>query len=178
VLRGDSAHTFQIFQAPRQFLHNGCRSTEDGGAVEVEDSHYTPDTKVVSYNCRASVLDAEGVDEESVEDATELSLEDCLAVQKTVQDIYVDNSVSFTINVDTKTVTTEDLERALMAFGPDLKGTTICPTITNRPQMPYEKITKEAYYTAEHQHVGNGEAECKNGVCLLPGRTADDDGKV
>ena len=152
------------------------RLAADGN--EVEDSLYTPNTKVASYYCCASVLNDSSVDSSLVEDSADVSLEECLAVQKTIQEIYVDNSISFTINVDPTQITVKELERALVAFGPDLKGTTIMPVISNRPQMPYERITKADYEKAEQKHSFNGEMECKNGVCTLPGRTVDDDGKV
>lgn len=149
------------------------RLAADGN--DVEDSMYTPDTKVVSYYCKVGVLSKPGVDEKLIEDSTEISLEECLAVQKTLQDIYADNSISFTINVDPQTVTVKELERALVAFGPDLKGTTVFPTVNNRPQMPYERIDVETFNKAKKKHTFTGEMECKNGVCMLPGKASDDD---
>lgn len=145
---------------------------------EVEDSVYTPHTKVVSYICAADILNRPDVDFSKVEDSTEISLDECLAVQKTVQNIFVDNSVSFTINVDTNVVTHKDLESAILAFGPDLKGTTVMPTVSDRPQMPYEKISKEAFEAAQKKHSYSGHVECKNNVCQLILKTAEDDGSI
>ena len=143
--------------------------------LHIEDSVYSPDTKVVTYVCRAGVIGNEGVDEDLVEEMSEISLEECLDVQKTIQEIYADNSISFTITVDAETVTEEELRSALVSFGPYLKGTTIMPMISNRPQMPYTRITKEEYEAATHKFTGAGETECKNGICHLVNKTDGDE---
>jgi len=135
--------------------------------LDVEDSLYSPNTKVVSYICRAKILDDPEIDPGLVEESTDLTLEEYLDVQKTVQDSYVDNSISFTVNVDPEKVTVEDVERALIAFGPHLKGTTVMPTVSNRPQMPYERIEKEDYDAAEMKFSAAGELECKNNSCRI-----------
>lgn len=141
---------------------------------EVEDSAYNPNTKVVSYYCRASIFEQEDLDESFVEAASDITLEESLAVQKTIQSVFADNSVSFTINVDPESITVKELERALVAFGPDLKGTTVMPVVSNREQMPYEEITKEEYDAAQYKHTSMTEVECKNGICHLVTKTEDD----
>ena len=145
-----------------------------GDGLHVEDSVYTPETKVVSYPCRASILDDPDISESIVEEASDISLEEYLDAQKTVQDTFVDNSISFTINVDTDKVTVEDLEKALASFGPHLKGTTVMPFVSNRPQMPYEKMTKEEYESSNRKFSSAGEWECKNNSCQLVLKTEED----
>ena len=127
----------------------------------------------MSYPCCASILKDPRADKSLVEESSEISLEEYLDVQKTVQDIYADNAISFTVNVDADKVTVEELEKALASFGPHLKGTTVMPSVSNRPQMPYEKITKEEYESATHRFVGAGEIECKNNSCKLVIKTED-----
>jgi len=141
---------------------------------EIEDSVYVPNTKCVIYYCKASILDSD-VDRELVESADDLTVEDMLSVQKTIQQIYADNSVSFTLNVDTEEISVKNLERTIIAFGPDIKGTTVMPKISNRQQMPYEKITEEEYNNAKIKSIGVGESECKNGVCSLVVKNEDDE---
>lgn len=132
----------------------------------IEDSAYTPNTKVVSFYVKDPIIDkviAAGYNEEIVEVASEIDLEDMLAVQAMIQEEFADNAISFTINFDKDKKRVGDLIRALKIFGPRLKGTTMMPTISNRPQMPYEAITKEQYLAAKITEVGQVEADCING---------------
>lgn len=148
------------------------KAEEEG--LDVEDSVYTPETKVVSYPCRASILDDPDIRESVVEEASDISLEEYLDTQKTIQDTFVDNSISFTVNVDSEKVSVEDLEKALASFGSHLKGTTIMPFVSNRPQMPYEKMTKEEYESSKKKFSSAGEWECKNNSCQLVLKTEED----
>jgi len=140
---------------------------------EVEISAYTPDTtKVVSYYCKANILN--DVEESMIEEAEDITLEDLLAVQSTVQECYADNSISFTININANEVTVKELERAIVAFGPHLKGTTIMPMISDRPQMPYEKITKKQFEESAIKISDTMEHGCKNGVCNIITKNGDE----
>lgn len=142
--------------------------------LDVEDSVYTEDTKVVSYPCRVRILDDPNIDESIVEEAADISLEEYLDAQKSVQDTFVDNSISFTLNIDSEKVSVEDLEKALASFGPHLKGTTVMPFVSNRPQMPYERISKEEFEESKNQFSSAGEWECKNNSCTLVVKTEEE----
>jgi adenosylcobalamin-dependent ribonucleoside-triphosphate reductase len=148
------------------------KAVKDG--LEVEDYIYTPETKVVSYPCRARILDDPNIDGDVVEEAADISLEEYLDTQKSVQDTFVDNSISFTLNIDPEQVSVEDLEKALASFGPHLKGTTVMPFVSNRPQMPYESMTREEYEKSENKFSSAGEWECKNDSCRLVVKTEED----
>jgi len=149
-----------------------------GEGYETEKSVTDPkNTTMVIYYCKANILDE--VEDEMIEEAEDITLEDALAVQSTVQECFADNAISFTVNVNVETEnksfdkSVKELERAIVAFGPHLKGTTIMPTVSDRPQMPYERITKEQYEKANHKHVAAIEHECKNGVCHIVSKNGE-----
>jgi adenosylcobalamin-dependent ribonucleoside-triphosphate reductase len=136
----------------------------------VEDSVYTPNTKVVSFYVKDPLVDqvmTAGHDESVVEQAGEIDLDDMLAVQAMVQQEFADNAISFTINIQSDRHKVGDLVRAMRTWGPRLKGTTVMPMISDRPQMPYQQITKEEYEAAEHKQLGQGEIDCPNNVCPI-----------
>lgn len=136
----------------------------------VEDSVYTPNTKVVSFYVKDPIVDqtvAAGYDESIVEQAGEIDLDDMLAVQAMIQAEYADNAVSFTMNIRPEQYKVSDLVRALRTWGPRLKGTTIMPMNDARPQLPYQQITKEEYEAAKFKDLGIAETECKGNVCPI-----------
>lgn len=136
----------------------------------VEDSVYTPNTKVVSFYVKDPLVEQvveAGHDEDIVEQAGSIDLDDMLAVQAMVQQEFADNAISFTMNLHSGDYKVGDLVRALRTWGPRLKGTTIMPMISNREQMPYEQITREEYEAAQFRELGQGILECPNNVCPI-----------
>lgn len=136
----------------------------------VEDSVYTPNTKVVSFYVEdpmgAKVVEA-GYPIEIVEGQYDVHLQDLLAVQAMIQECYSDNAVSFTANIVKSEYTVNDIIEAIKIYGPRLKGCTVNPDVSDRPQTPYEAITKEQYESFALRSIGQAEIECKNGVCPI-----------
>jgi len=48
------------------------------------------------------------------------------------------------------------------------------PEESNRPQMPYERLTKEQYETYETTFSDTTDANCKNGVCTVAGKSVEE----
>jgi ribonucleotide reductase alpha subunit len=136
----------------------------------IEDSVYTKNTKVVTFCCKDPLVDACEQRELPlglIEEQSEISVSDHLAVQSMLQDEYSDNGISYTINC-TADVTIEEIEQAMKAYLPHLKGTTIMPEGESRPQTPLERITKEVFEEAERKglaKVSDAERACLNGSC-------------
>lgn len=134
----------------------------------VEEDQYTQDTKVVTFPVKDQLvadIEAMGLPaEELVEDASEVSLENFLAVQAMLQERYADNSISLTINFDAEKTSERQIMQALMKYGPKVKGTTLMPEMT-RPQMPYERITREEFEETGIGKVGQGDMTCATGAC-------------
>jgi adenosylcobalamin-dependent ribonucleoside-triphosphate reductase len=102
-----------------------------------------------------------------VQGANDLTLTEFLGVQRLYQQVWADNAVSFTINVQPDRYTVEEVAEALLEFGPDLKGTTLFPALS-RPQSPYEEITEEEYNASTIHEIGDGvDEECANGSCPI-----------
>jgi len=81
-----------------------------------------------------------------------------------IQDVYANNSISFTINVPLeKMPPTEELVAEVMKQHHRLKGTTIFPDMS-RLQAPFERIS-EAEFDAwpGRKEVTQVEEECKTG---------------
>ena len=137
----------------------------------IEDSAYTKDSRVVSFYCKDPLVhevEKAGLDIGLIEEQHEISLSDHLAVQAMLQELYADNAISYTINFDPVQYSVEDIEKALIAHLPYLKGTTMMPENMSRPQMPLERITKEQFEEAATKGlamVSDVEMECKNGAC-------------
>jgi len=132
--------------------------------IDIEDDVYAPNTKVASFICRASIIDQ--ADENLIEECTEVSLEDFLSVQSTLQSIWADNAISATANIRND-VTSGRVKKAILAYAPSLKGMTVMPMVTDRPQMPFERISKEDYEAAQVKMTGASAEECNNGTCGL-----------
>lgn len=105
---------------------------------------------------------------EIIEDQTELAIEEVLATQKMLQKEYVDNSISFTINVNPSLQAPDFVKNTLRHYLPDLKGVTIFPE-WSMPQSPLERISFEEFksfeergYPIERSQV---EIACASGVC-------------
>lgn len=137
----------------------------------MEDSLYTPKTKVVTFCCKDPLVaecQKRGVDLSLIEDQHEIEISDHLAVQAMLQDEYADNSISYTINFRDQEVKAEEIETALKVHLPHLKGTTLMPENDSRPQTPFQRITQAEFEDAEKHGIGrvsDSERECLNGVC-------------
>lgn len=135
---------------------------------EVEDDLFAPNTAVVSIPTKdtlvQAVVDRFGRDgEELVEAANDLSLTKLLAFQALYQQLWADNAVSFTANVDPEAYTPEELSGVLQRFAGEIKGSTIFPE-ASFPQAPYERISKQQYESAVVKAVSDGvDEECANG---------------
>jgi ribonucleotide reductase alpha subunit len=139
---------------------------------EAEDDLYAPNTTVVSFPTKDSLLEAvEGIWGPNrasyvVEAAGDLTLKELLAFQAMYQMLWADNAVSFTANVPQGGEATAVAEQ-LVRFGGLLKGATLFPE-SSIPQAPYERITKEEYEAATAKTVGDGVDEaCANGACPI-----------
>jgi len=139
---------------------------------EYEKSLYKPDTEVVIYYCKHPTVGH--VREDLVEESGEISIAQFMEVQAALQEVFADNSISATINFDPDDVGERHIFEALLKYGPRLKGVTIMPSLS-RPQMPFEGVTKEQYEAAKNKQDGASAGECKNGVCHLVIKTAEDE---
>ncbi|AFU20674.1 ribonucleotide reductase [Mycobacterium phage Goose] len=139
---------------------------------EVEKDLYAQNTMVVTIPTKDTlvqeVVDRYGRDaEDLVESADDLTLNELLAFQALYQQLWADNAVSFTANVDPETYTAADVRQELRRFGGLIKGSTIFPE-SSMPQAPYERITKAQYEAATAVAVADGvDEECANGACPI-----------
>lgn len=137
----------------------------------VEPSVNEPNTKIASFFCKDPLVascEERGVDLNLIEEQSEISLSDHLAVQSMIQKEYADNAISYTINFDPARTSGEEISAAIKVHLPHLKGTTLMPEGESRPQMPFERITREVFLDAEKRgiaKVSDKEMECLNGVC-------------
>ncbi len=133
---------------------------------------YAANTHVVEFPTEESLLSeirAMGIDEDVVESADQISLDEMLAFQEMYQTEYADNAVSFTVNFPDGELAVSDVVNTLKKYLETLKGTTLMPDGT-RPQAPYERISEEEYLEWAKQgimvEVGNSvDEECANGAC-------------
>ena len=132
----------------------------------VEPCQYAANTMVVEVPTRERLVDEVvelGYDASVVESADELTLDQMLAVQAMVQEVYADNAVSFTANIDPEKYTSDDVYEVLKKYLPVLKGSTIFPD-QSRPQSPYERISEEDFNLYQLTQVGEGvDEECISG---------------
>ena len=130
---------------------------------------YTKNTTNVIFFCQDKLIEAVGelgLDESVVEQQNEIGLEDNLAIQAMLQKEYVDNSISFTINLEAKDVDIDEAKQTIIHYLPQLKGTTIMVDGT-REQAPFERISREDYEKAKNKTISQGDMDCKNGVCPI-----------
>jgi ribonucleoside-triphosphate reductase len=136
----------------------------------LEPCVYTPDTTVVSFWCKDRLVEEMeqlGMDVNLVEDQSEVSLEDSLAIQAMLQREFVDNSISFTVNLSEDTPK-KKLYHVLLRFLPELKGTTIILGVGDRPQPPYTRLTREEFLAYDGPHmISQTEMECAKGACPI-----------
>lgn len=137
----------------------------------IEPCIYTANTLVVTFICKDSLVEeveSLGLDADYlVEGANEVSLADHLAVQAMIQEEYVDNAVSFTVNVEPAQYTVEQAMDIILHYLPRIKGTTIMVD-ASRPQSPYERLTKEQFDELAYlATVSQGEMDCATGACPI-----------
>ena len=135
----------------------------------IEKDLYSKNTSVVTFFCKDPLVEeVQGLnfDESIVEGQHEISLDDSLAIQAMLQKEYVDNSISFTINLEPDQLDKDETKQTIIHYLPQLKGTTIMIDNT-RKQPPFERITKEDYEKAKKQQVFQGDVDCKNNVCPI-----------
>lgn len=146
------------------------RAREDGLTVEKDQYDPSGSTMVVVYptkNRLVQQVEDMGYDPEIVEQADELSLDTMLAFQAMYQEHYVDNAISFTVNIPEGTYSVEKAGVVIAKHLPNLKGTTIMPDGT-RPQAPFTRITEEEFNRAELALLDDGvDEECSNGACPI-----------
>ena len=139
---------------------------------EVEKDLFAPNTSVVSIHTKdtlvQAVTDLYGKDgEDFVESADDLTLTELIGFQALYQELWADNAVSFTANVDPEAYSPYDVAEVLQRYAGHIKGSTIFPE-ASFPQAPYERITKQQYESAAVQAVEDGvDEECANGACPI-----------
>ncbi|ANA87190.1 ribonucleotide reductase [Gordonia phage KatherineG] len=140
---------------------------------EVEEDLFAPNTAVVTIPTKDTLLqevtDLYGEDnaEDLVESADELSLGQLFAFQSLYQQLWADNAVSFTANVDPERYSADDVADTMQRFAGLIKGSTIFPE-ASFPQAPYERITKAQFEAYEAVSVADGVDEnCSNGACPI-----------
>lgn len=137
----------------------------------VEPDAVAAETMVVAIPTKDILLDEVAAKwgperaEELVQSPAELSLQDMLNVQAMYQDVWADNAVSYTANVDPKKYSVADLTQLLTEYGPELKGSTVFPELSF-VQAPYERLTKEEFAAFSVSETNDSVDEnCATGAC-------------
>lgn len=153
----------------------------------VEKDAYSPNTEVASYICRDTIVSVLGHDKEHlIESSGEIAIADFLSVQAAVQEDFVDNAVSITVNFNSTQNSVDDIYESVRQHGTRLKGMTMMPSNHGFKQPPLEPITKEKYEELAKRIKNNGQngkslqegsagMECKNGVCELVTKNGEDE---
>jgi len=129
---------------------------------DVEPCVYTPNTEVVSFVCRDTLMDYAPA--WLVKQSDEISLESYFEVQAFVQRVWADNALSITGNFYREDTSVVELADLLTKWLPLVKGFTAMPE-DGRPQSPYERLTAEEYEAAAHKSVGQAMDDCATGAC-------------
>jgi ribonucleoside-triphosphate reductase (thioredoxin) len=138
----------------------------------IEPSIYSANTSVIMFPTMEKLVEevnALGWDADKVvESQDELSLEDMLAFQEMYQVNFVDNAVSYTVNIPEGKYSVEEVLTTLKSYLPNLKGTTIMVDGT-RPQAPYTRLTKEEYLalSGPKSIEDSTDEECATGACPI-----------
>ncbi|MFE0773889.1 ribonucleoside-triphosphate reductase, adenosylcobalamin-dependent [Streptomyces sp. NPDC058861] len=109
----------------------------------VEPCSYAANTVVVSIPTKDPLVDRV-LDPAYVQHAGMLSVADMLSVQALYQEVWADQAVSYTVNVDPEAYEAAELAETLVEWLPRLKGTTVFPE-QSFAQPPYERISREEY---------------------------------
>lgn len=122
---------------------------------------------MVSVPCEDPVVSRQNGNAHHLVDAAELSSEHALRLQAIIQEYYVDNAISHTINLPVGTDPAQ-LREQLIRYLPRLKGTTVMVDAT-RPQSPFERITEEQFKSLSQngfEFTQNEEDACQ-GACPI-----------
>ena len=117
------------FSSIDPFQRTQIKEYQDNGYNVVPDPA-VPNTMVVEIpvkNPLLSLMEENGYGVDHIEDAHEISFSDQLQVQAMYQRYYVDNSISYTINVDPTRYTVPEIMETLRPFLGHVKGTTVFP---------------------------------------------------
>jgi ribonucleoside-triphosphate reductase len=138
---------------------------EEGYEVIVDDD--AENTSIVVSWCEdplAAKMRAAGWNIDNLECQYDISFEDSLRVQAMFQELYADNSISFTINMmPDKVPNEEEMEKTLFAYMPKLKGTTVYVE-KSRKNSPIQTVTKAAFDAFQGpKQIQQVEGECKTG---------------
>jgi ribonucleoside-triphosphate reductase len=135
----------------------------------VEPCAYATNTTVVAIPTKDPLADI--ADSSAVEHAGQLAIEDMLAMQVMYQEVWADQAVSYTVNVDPTRYGPEELAGLLKRYLPALKGTTVFPEMSHQ-QSPYERISRQEYdrLTADLDATNTDtsyDETCTSGACPI-----------
>lgn len=144
-------------------------ANREGFAVETDQYDASGNTMIVVYPTKEKLVgevEDLGLPAELVESADELSLRTMLGFQVMYQELYADNAVSMTSNIQPGAwPNIAEVMHELIEALPRLKGTTIMVDGT-RPQAPYTRITEEEYLSYGVSHIEDGtDEDCATGAC-------------
>jgi ribonucleoside-diphosphate reductase alpha chain len=109
----------------------------------------------------------QGIDVSAFVSAHEISVEDHLRIQVSVQK-HIDNAVSKTINIPND-YDIEKYSELLLKYAPQLKGTTVYRSGSrgNEPLFPLSAKEAVEYIEANDLIIGTAQSDCPSGVCEL-----------
>ena len=109
----------------------------------------------------------QGVDVSAFVSAHEISVEDHLRIQVSVQK-HIDNAVSKTINIPND-YDIEKYSQLLLKYAPQLKGTTVYRSGSrgNEPLVPLSASEAVEYIEANESIIGTAQSDCPSGVCEI-----------
>lgn len=120
----------------------------------------------------------QGVDVSAFVSAHEISVEDHLRIQVSVQK-HIDNAVSKTINIPND-YDIEKYSQLLLKYAPQLKGTTVYRSGSrgNEPLVPLSASEAVEYIEANESIIGTAQSDCPSGVCEISDAPTSDEAKV
>ena len=109
----------------------------------------------------------QGIDVSAFVSAHEISVEDHLKIQVSVQK-HIDNAVSKTINIPND-YDIDKYSELLLKYAPQLKGTTVYRSGSrgNEPLVPLSATEAVEYIEANDLIIGTAQSDCPSGVCEL-----------
>ncbi len=143
----------------------------DYNIVPDPNTPYTMVVEIPTKNKLVSELEGMGINPFVLEDASEVSFENHLQVQRMYQELWADNAVSYTVNVNPNQYTEEEVRRIIAPFLGYLKGTTVFP------QRGYELAPLERVHESDFARLrgsqralgvslGDGvNGDCQTGAC-------------
>lgn len=139
---------------------------------KTEMCQYAPNTVVIEIPTKDSLMEevelhfGASAAEDIVQSSADLTLDEMLAVQEMYQELWADNAVSYTANINPEHYDTDSIAIAIREFGPSLKGLTIFPDL-GMEQAPYEHLTREQYESYNLAEVADSVDEncARGGAC-------------